>query len=80
MDDPDDENVAAFDYKSVFTYERPDYFAYGKPNKDKYQSAFTYQGVDPNDSQKIETGKYKPNQNKFSIGIITMAYYDTMAR
>ena len=57
MSDPDLDESSAFNFESVFTYERPDYFSYGKPNKDKYQSAFTYQGLDHNKTQSLTVSK-----------------------
>ena len=58
MNDPES-NEPAFIYNSVFTYERPEFFSYGKPKSSKYQSAFTYKGSeDSSNVSQTEIGTF----------------------
>ena len=60
-EDPEEGRASAFEFNSVFTYDRPDYFSYGKPSSNKYRSAFTYQGINANKTTEVTVGKYQIN-------------------
>ena len=59
LDDLDiNSKESPFKFNSVFTYDRPEFFSYGKPSTSKYQSGFTYTGLgDSNIIAQTEIGK-----------------------